>query len=334
MPRSDIPGSASRDWTGAPSARLDSERVPGAALQGRVLVTGAAGMLGSELLLRAPHGVQAVGTDLVAAPAGGPAIERVGVDLTRLADATALVDSLDDLVGVIHAAAYTAVDKAEEEPELAARVNADAAEHLARAAARRRVPLVLVSTDFVFDGAKRTPYAPDDATAPLCVYGRTKLAGEERSRAAYPAGVVVVRTQWLYGPRGKHFPRTILRLAAERDELSVVDDQIGSPTSTLELAPALWDALARARPGVLHAACEGAASWYDFAVATLELAGRTTRVRPCTTAEFPRPARRPAYSVLDSSALAALRGRPLALWRDALRDFLTGPVPADRTTHA
>ncbi len=297
------------------------------ALKGRVLVTGAAGMLGSELLLAAPRGVQGVGTDLVPGPAGGPSVERVGVDLTRAADVEELLASTADLSGVIHAAAYTAVDEAEEEEALARRVNADAAENLARAAARRGVPMVLVSTDFVFDGEKRSPYRPDDAPAPLCVYGRTKLEGELRSRAAHPAGLVVLRTQWLYGPRGKHFPGTILRLAAEREELQVVRDQVGSPTSTLELAPALWDVLARARPGVLHGACEGLASWYDFALATLELAGKSTRVRPCTTAEFPRPARRPAYSVLDSSALAALRGRTLKPWRAALSDFLSDSNP-------
>jgi dTDP-4-dehydrorhamnose reductase len=292
-----------------------------------VLVTGAAGMLGSELLLRAPPGVEAVGTDLLPAPQGNPPVARVGVDLTRAADVDALVDALPGLAGVIHAAAYTAVDKAEEEPELAARVNADAAEHLARAAARRGVPMLLVSTDFVFDGSARRPYRPEDPPAPLGVYGRTKLAGERRARAAHP-GLVVVRTQWLYGPRGKHFPGTILRLAAEKDELSVVHDQVGSPTSTLELAPALWDVLQRARPGILHAACEGAASWYEFAVATLELAGHRMRVRPCTTTEFPRPARRPAYSVLDCSALAALRGRTLKPWRAALGDFLSGSSAA------
>ncbi len=292
-------------------------------LEGRVLVTGAAGMLGSELLLRAPPGAQAVGTDLVPASAQAPPVARVGVDLTLSKAVESLVDSLLPLAGVIHAAAYTAVDKAEEEEELARRINADASENLARACASRAIPMLLVSTDFVFDGAKREPYRPSDATAPLGAYGRTKLEGEARARAAHPGGVVIVRTQWLYGPRGKHFPGTIQRLAAERGELKVVADQIGSPTSTLELAPALWDVLAaRDSPALLHAACEGAASWYEFAVATLELAGSTARVRPCSTAEFPRPAPRPAYSVLDCSDLTRLRGRSLKVWKEALADFL------------
>jgi dTDP-4-dehydrorhamnose reductase len=131
-----------------------------------------------------------------------------------------------------------------------------------------------------------------------------------------------VRTQWLDGPRGRHFPGTILRLAEERDQLQVVDDQKGSPTTTLELAPALWDVLRHGEAGLYHAACEGECSWFDLARATLELAGRTTKVVPCSTSEFPRPAPRPAYSVLDCSKLAALRGRPMAPWRQALADFM------------
>jgi len=291
---------------------------------GRVLVTGAAGMLGSELLLTAPPGVEAVGTDRVEAPAENPPVDHPGVDLTNLAEVEALFEAVDP-VGVIHAAAYTAVDRAEEEEDLARAVNADACENLARIAAARALPLVIVSTDFVFDGTKGEPYRHDDPTAPLGVYGRTKLEGEERARAACPE-VRIVRTQWLYGPRGGHFPGTMLRLAAERDELRVVSDQVGSPTSTLELAPALWDVLARGAAGIYHGACEGRASWYDLALATLELsgelAGGATRVLPCTTEEFPRPAPRPAFSVLDCSRLTALRGRPLKPWKAALADFL------------
>jgi dTDP-4-dehydrorhamnose reductase len=299
-------------------------------MEGRVLVTGAAGMLGSQLLLDAPPGVRAVGTDL-AAGSGGPAVERSGVDLTDPAAVDALLDELAPLAGVLHAAAYTAVDRAEEEEELALRVNAVAPENLARSAARTGTPMVLVSTDFVFDGQGTRPYLPTDPTAPLGAYGRTKFAGEERARAAHPEGLAIVRTQWLYGPRGNHFPGTMLRLAAERDTLKVVADQVGSPTSTLELAPALWDVLALGGWGVHHAACEGEASWYDLAVATLELAGSSTRVVRCTTEEFPRPAPRPAYSVLDCGSLAALRGRRLQPWRDALADFLSLERPSNPT---
>jgi dTDP-4-dehydrorhamnose reductase len=286
-------------------------------------------MLGSELLRRAPATVEALGTDLVGARPGAsteaPEVADVGRDLADEAQVDALFEELAPLAGVIHAAAYTAVDQAEAEPEAARRANALAAETVAAACARSGAALVLVSTDFVFDGKKRSPYREDDPAAPAGVYGRTKLEGELRARAACPDGLRVVRTQWLYGPRGKHFPGTILRLAAEREELRVVDDQIGVPTSTLELAPALWDVLERAGPGTWHAACRGAASWYELARATLELAGSETRVVPCSSAEFPRPAPRPAYSVLECSKLAELRGRPLAPWRSALEDFFRHP---------
>ena len=297
----------------------------------RVLVTGAAGMLGSQLLLDAPAGVDAVGTDLAPGRPGAPEVAAPGVDLAEGGAVAELFRAHGPFAGVIHAAAYTAVDRAEEEEELALRVNAQASEVLARAAARAAIPLVLVSTDFVFDGTRRTPYPVDARPAPLGAYGRTKLEGERRAAAAHP-GTRIVRTQWLYGPRGKHFPGTILRLAAERDELRVVQDQVGSPTTTLELSPALWDVLERGRAGVYHAACEGACSWYDLAVATLEIAARRdprlsrVRVEPCTTADFPRPAPRPAYSVLDCSLLTGLRGRSLAPWRRALEDFLAGHV--------
>jgi len=306
-------------------------------LEGRVLVTGAAGMLGSQLLLDAPPGVEAIGTDLVAAPAGNPAVAKPGLDLSSPAGVEALFSALRPLAGVIHGAAYTAVDKAEAEEARAELANAEVPRVVAEACARHGVPLVHVSTDFVFDGAKPTPYTTADAPRPLSAYGRTKLHGEERVTAAHARGAAIVRTQWLYGPRGKHFPGTILALAAEKPELKVVNDQIGSPTSTLELAPALWDLLAARATGLFHAACEGRASWYDFAAATLELCGKKTPVRPCTTSEFPRPAHRPAFSVLDCARLTGLRGRPLRPWREALREFLTHekllvPAPSRSTT--
>lgn len=287
--------------------------------QERVLVTGAAGMLGSQLLLSVPDGIAAIGTDLREAPG----VAAVGVDLADPAAVAALFDEHGPFTGVIHAAAFTAVDAAEEREDDARRVNETASRVLAEACARAGVPLVVVSTDFVFDGEGKRPYREDDAPRPLSAYGRTKLAGEHAALDAHPDGTRIVRTQWLYGPRGKHFPGTMLALAKERDTLRVVDDQVGSPTSTLELAPALWDVLLDGERGIYHAACEGECSWYDLARATLESAGvEGVTVEPCTTAEFPRPAHRPAYSVLDCSRLAALRGRPLAGWREALMTYL------------
>jgi dTDP-4-dehydrorhamnose reductase len=250
-------------------------------------------------------------------------VDVPGVDLTDAEQVDALFAHLAPLDGVIHTAAYTAVDRAEEEPELAAAINGDACGVLARAAAAAGIPMVLVSTDFVFDGDASTPYGEDAATSPQSVYGATKLDGEAQALAAHPGGAKVVRTQWLYGPRGSHFPHTMQRLAKERDRLKVVSDQVGSPTSTLELAPALWDVLISGEPGVWHAACDGACSWYDLAVATIDASEiEGVEVEPCTTDEFPRPATRPAYSVLDCSKLERLRGKPMAAWKDALLTYL------------
>jgi dTDP-4-dehydrorhamnose reductase len=278
----------------------------------RVLVTGAAGMLGSELLAQAPPGTEAVGTDLVH-----------GVDLAEPAAVEKLFREQGPFTGVIHCAAFTAVDLAEEREAVALRANGEASRVLARACAAQDLPLVVVSTDFVFDGQGKRPYREDDPTAPLSAYGRTTLAGERAALSEHPRGTRIVRTQWLYGPRGKHFPGTIHGLAKTKPELKVVHDQVGSPTTTLELAPALWDVLARGEAGIYHAACEGSCSWYELARATLELTGLAqVKLTPCTTAEFPRPARRPAYSVLDCGKLARLRGRPLLPWRAALARFL------------
>jgi dTDP-4-dehydrorhamnose reductase len=290
-----------------------------ASTQRRVLVTGAAGMLGSQVLLAVPDGLAAVGTDLREA-AG---VDRVGVDLADAGQVAELFREAGPFTGVIHTAAYTAVDRAEEEEELAERVNGRVCGVLAEACAAAGVPLVVVSTDFVFDGEASVPYEPHHPVHPLSAYGRTKLSGERQAQEAHPTGARIVRTQWLYGPRGQHFPGTMLALAKERDQLRVVQDQRGCPTSTLELAPALWDVLLTGEPGVYHAACEGEATWFDLAKATLEHAGvEGVEVQPCGTEDFPRPAHRPAYSVLDCSKLTALRGAPLAHWEDALRTFL------------
>ncbi|HIG10457.1 MAG: dTDP-4-dehydrorhamnose reductase [bacterium] len=287
--------------------------------QQRVLVSGGAGMLGSQVLLSVPDSITAIGTDLKEAPG----VEAVGVDLTRQAAVEAMFAEHGPFTGVIHCAAFTAVDLAEDKPELAMDVNAHACGLLATACALLEIPLVIVSTDFVFDGNGQRPYREDDPVGPTSVYGSTKLAGEQQAFAAHPTGTRVVRTQWLYGPRGKHFADTICDLARERGKLKVVDDQIGTPTSTLELAPALWDVLRFGETGIYHAACEGQASWYDFACAAVELCGiEGVELTPCSTSEFPRPAQRPAYSVLDCTRLSVLRGKPLAGWREALSTYL------------
>lgn len=283
------------------------------------LVTGAAGMLGSQLLRVVPRGWRALGTDLAASDG----VAAGGVDLAEPAAVQRLFDEHGPFAGVLHCAAYTAVDRAEAEPDKAERVNALACGVLAAACARAGVPLVVVSTDFVFDGERVTPYAEDDAPRPLCVYGRTKLAGEQRALEAHAGGTAIVRTQWLYGPRGQHFPRTIVQRARELGKLRVVHDQVGSPTSTLELAPALWDVLLAGGRGRYHAVCAGTCSWYEFSLEILAQCGlRDVPVEPCGSEDFPRPARRPAYSALGGVRLERLRGRALAPWPVALREYL------------
>lgn len=298
----------------------------------RVIVTGAAGMLGSQVLVDAPGGVEPLATVM-----GGTlgALERPevpllgGVDLAEAEDVDALVRWAGDFDAVIHCAAYTNVDGAESDEAAAVRANRDTCARLAAACRARGARLVVVSTDFVFDGTADEPYTEDDAPAPLGVYGRSKLAGERAALAEHPAGTAIARTQWLFGPRGKHFPGTMLALAAQGRALRVVADQIGSPTSTAALAPALWDlALAPAASGVFHAACEGRASWYELAAATFELAGVRADLAPCTTAEFPTPAPRPAFSVLNCARLADLRGGPLPPWREALAEFIANSAAA------
>src|SRR4051812_42854711 len=194
-------------------------------------------MLGSQLLRTVPEGIVVVGSDL----RPGVGVDAAGLDLAEPRDVAKLFAEHGPFDGVIHTAAFTAVDLAEEREADASRANETACATLAEACARASIPLVLVSTDFVFDGRAKRPYREDDATNPLSAYGRTKLAGERAATARHPQGTRIVRTQWLYGPRGKHFPGTILSLAREKPELKVVHDQVGSPTSTLELAPALWD---------------------------------------------------------------------------------------------
>jgi len=262
-------------------------------------------MLGSRLLDDAPPGVTAIGAT------------RADGDLADPDAVARLFAAHDPLHGVIHAAGYTDVDGAETDEPQAMRDNAEATRNVAAVCRREGVPLVFVSTDFVFDGESDRAYREDDATGPLCAYGRSKLAAERAAMEEHPKGTRIVRTSWLYGPGGHHFPGRILELVAQGRELSVVDDQRGCPTSTLELAPVIWDVLRHAEPGIYHAACEGACSWFELACAVTDAS-----IRPCTTAEFPRPARRPRQSVLDCSKLAALRGRSLAHWREALERFL------------
>ncbi|CAN7206888.1 dTDP-4-dehydrorhamnose reductase [Pseudoxanthomonas sp. LjRoot143] len=240
-------------------------------------------------------------------------------------------DTLADLVqriapvAVVNAAAYTAVDKAQDDEAAAFRANAEAPAVLARACAERGIPFVHYSTDYVFDGQGTHPYREDQATAPLGVYGASKLAGEHAVRQAGD-GHLILRTAWVYGGRGHNFLRTMLRLGAERDELRVVADQRGTPTPACLIADVTAALLkdGAAPRGTYHLTAGGETSWHGFATAILDgaaergLIARVPRVEPITTSDFPTRATRPAYSRLDVAKLEAVLGRPMPDWRDGL----------------
>ena len=233
---------------------------------------------------------------------------------------------------IVNAAAYTAVDRAEAEPERAFAVNCDGAALLADAAARRGIPFIQISTDYVFDGSKRSPYREDDLTAPLNVYGSSKLASEAAVLRACP-GAAVLRTSWVYSPYGNNFVRTMLRLSETQAVVRVVHDQYGAPTSAADLAAATLTIVERLQStngsgeaGIYHLAGEGETSWHGFAAAIFaSLARRGRRVpklQAITAAEYPTPARRPKNSCLDSSKAARIFGVRLPPWRSSLEECL------------
>lgn len=224
---------------------------------------------------------------------------------------------------VINCAAFTAVDKAESEPERCDLLNRVAPGYLAEAVAAVGGTMVQISTDYVFDGNAHLPYREDDPTSPASVYGRTKLAGEEAVIRSC-AGSMVVRTAWLYSTFGNNFVKTMIRLGRERDSLGVVADQIGTPTYARDLAAAILCAVDRGIvPGVYHYTNEGVCSWYDFAQAIHRLAGvGNCRLRPLHTEEYPVPAPRPHYSVLDKTKIKETFGLEIPWWEDSLRDCI------------
>lgn len=222
---------------------------------------------------------------------------------------------------VIHAAAYTAVDQAESDADTAYLVNALGTRYMAEAAEAIGAKFCCVSTDYVFDGRGTAPYQEEDAPNPQTVYGRTKLEGE-RMALAQCSRSFVVRTSWVYGGYGNNFVATMLRLGRTHDQVKVVDDQVGSPTYTLDLARFLTELVRTEHYGIYHASNTGTCSWYEFAQAIFELSGSGTKVIPCTTAEFPRPAPRPAYSVLGQKRMLRMGFEPLRPWRSALEEFL------------
>lgn len=273
----------------------------------RMLVTGGAGMLGRAVVAAAVR----LGHEVVA-----PASKDLDIrDGDAVRDAVAAADP----AAIVNCAAWTDVDGAEAAEEQALAVNGAGAGNLARAAAETSARVVHVSTDYVFDGEKRAPWVESDPVAPLSAYGRTKLAGE-REVAAATDEHAIVRTAWLFGAGGRNFVETMLDLGAGRDEVSVVTDQVGRPTWTEHLAPALVElAERRGDVGVFHADGTGACSWYEFAIEIFDRAGLMVRVLPVTSDRFPRPARRPAYSVLDTERDPGVHLPP---WQDGLAVYL------------
>lgn len=274
----------------------------------RWLVTGAGGMLGR---------------DLVAVLPAARALNRADLDIT---DKAAVADAVAGHDVVVNAAAWTDVDGAEAHESAATAVNGTAVAGLADACARTGAVLLTVSTDYVFPGDATTPYAEDAPTNPINAYGRSKLVGEQAT-LAYERGYVA-RTAWLYGAHGRNFVATMLRLAGQRDTIDVVDDQQGQPTWSYALAQRLASlgtaaTEGRAAPGVYHATASGVTTWYRLARAVFARAGLDPdRIRPTTTARFPRPAARPAYSVLGHDRWAAAGMPPMRAWQDMLDEAL------------
>jgi dTDP-4-dehydrorhamnose reductase len=279
-----------------------------------VLLLGASGQLGSAL-----QSVQPPDVRLIAA-------SRSDGDLAIDGTVERLVASTSpDLI--INAAAYTAVDKAETEEAVAYRLNSQCVGSIGRAAERCGARLFHISTDYVFDGTKGSPYVPDDETTPLGIYGLSKRDGECEALAACRE-CLVVRTAWLYGEEGGNFVKTMLRLMSVNSEVRVISDQIGSPTYARSLAQGIWSLVHIKSRGILHYTDSGVASWYDFACAiqeealSLGLLEKAVPILPISTSEYPTPARRPSFSILDKSETWALLGRPANHWRNNLRLML------------
>jgi len=281
-------------------------RVPIYNSEMRVTLFGASGLLGQDL-------VQELKTEQLAALSSKDADLR---DRARVREV--IRDSRPDWV--VLSAANTDVDGCEANRDLAFAVNCDGAVNVAEAAREAGSRLMFLSTDYVFDGSKRSPYETTDARKPTTVYGESKACAEERLLEILPE-VCIVRTSWLFGHGGKCFPATILKLASTRPEISVVNDQRGSPTFTRDLALALVQLCRASARGIVHVTNAGNCTWYEFASEIVRESGLPTTVKPVTTAEFPRPARRPAYSVLSPDSLHAYDVR-MPEWQDALRRYL------------
>jgi dTDP-4-dehydrorhamnose reductase len=286
-------------------------------MQGNILIVGARGQLGHELVRTAPQSVHLT------------ALDESQLDITdQHMVLEQVINNQPDWI--INAAAYTAVDKAEEQPDLAYRVNRDGAANLATAAKQAGARLIHISTDFVFDGSKSSPYQIDDMPNPQSVYGASKQFGDEAVLSILSSQVLIIRTAWVYSSYGQNFVKTMLRLMAEREELGIVADQIGTPTWAHGMARMIWQAMDVRLTGMHHWTDAGVASWYDFAVAIYEeakvlgllSAQQLCRINPIRTQDYPTPAKRPSYSVLDKTMLWNALAIEPDHWRTALRKML------------
>ena len=278
----------------------------------KILVTGANGQLGTELkkILEATMPSVAIYTDVDE------------LDLTNAKAVESFVVN-NDISHIVNCAAYTAVDRAEEEKSLCAQINIDAVKNLALAADANGAKVIHISTDHVCDGTNHRPYRESDKVNPISQYGTTKRKGETVLLALSPEAIII-RTAWLYSAHGNNFVKTMLRLAEKNDEIKVVCDQIGTPTYARDLAAAIVTVLRSHQwiPGIYHFTDEGAASWYDFAKAIFRLAGKQVKVKPILTEDYPTPASRPAYSILDRSLIKATYGVTIPHWEEALADCM------------
>lgn len=277
-----------------------------------ILITGCNGQLGNEMQLLEKENPQHhwFNTDVQE------------LDITNV-DAIRHFVQEHQIDGIVNCAAYTAVDKAEDNEELCTKLNAEAPAYLAKAVGDRGGWMIQISTDYVFDGTRHTPYVEEDDTCPNSVYGRTKLVGELNAQK-FCEKSMVIRTAWLYSTFGNNFVKTMIRLGKEKPELGVIFDQIGTPTYARDLAVAVMTAINKGIvPGIYHFSNEGVISWYDFTKAIHRIAGITTcHVRPLHTAEYPTPANRPHYSVLDKTKIKNIYGIEIPYWEDSLKDCI------------
>ena len=277
-----------------------------------ILLTGANGQLGNEMRV-------------LSAENSGYTYFFTDVAELDICNEKAVLEfvKVNDINVVVNCAAYTAVDKAEENIELCTKLNADAVGYLAKAAEANHAEFIQISTDYVFDGTAHVPYVETEPTCPNSVYGNTKLAGEQLAMQ-YCSRTMIIRTAWLYSTFGNNFVKTMIRLGKERDSLGVIFDQIGTPTYARDLARAIYAAIAQGVvPGVYHFSNEGVCSWYDFTKAIHRLAGITAcQVKPLHTEEYPTPAKRPHYSVLDKTKIKDTYHIEIPYWMDSLQSCI------------